>query len=54
MIAGVVLGGIGTGLLITIGLATTTVRWAAYLVITGIGIGMGIQLPYTAVQVVLR
>ena len=54
MVAGAALGAIGTGLLTTIGLATTTVQWAAYLVITGIGIGMGIQLPYTAVQVVLR
>lgn len=54
MIAGTLLGATGTGLLTKIGLETTTVQWAAYLVTTGIGIGIGIQLPYTAVQVVLR
>ena len=54
MILSVVIGAIGTGLLSTIGLNTNTVRWAAYMVITGIGIGVGVQLPYTAVQVVMR
>ena len=54
MVLSVIIGAIGTGLLSTIGLNTTTVRWAAYMVITGIGIGIGVQLPYTAVQVVLR
>jgi hypothetical protein len=30
------------------------VRWAAYLALTGIGVGMASQLPYTALQVVLE
>ena len=54
MILSVIIGAIGTGLLSTIDLTTTTVRWAAYMVMTGVGIGVGVQLPYTAVQVVLR
>ena len=54
MVLSIIIGAIGTGLLSTIGLNTTTVRWAAYMVITGLGIGVGVQLPYTAVQVVLR
>ncbi|MCJ1307359.1 hypothetical protein MMC25_001005 [Agyrium rufum] len=29
-------------------------QWAAYLVLTGIGLGMGQQLPYTAIQMVLN
>ena len=54
MILGVVLGAVGTGLLTTVGVETVTAAWAAYLVLTGIGIGIGIQLPYTALQVALR
>ena len=54
MVLGAVVGAVGTGLLTTIDLDTSTVEWASYLVITGIGIGFGINIPYTAVQVVLR
>ena len=53
MVLSTIVGSIGAGLLSTIGLNTSTVHWAAYMVITGIGIGIGVQLPYTAVQVVL-
>ncbi|CRG89904.1 Putative HC-toxin efflux carrier TOXA [Talaromyces islandicus] len=53
MIAGDIIASVGSGLLTTIGLTTPTVRWAAYLVLTGIGVGMASQLPYTALQVVL-
>ena len=52
MVLSTIVGSIGTGLLCTIGLETSTVRWAAYMVITGMGIGIGVQLPYTAVQVI--
>lgn len=52
MVLSVIIGSVGTGLLSTIGLDTSTVHWAAYMVLTGIGIGIGVQMPYTAVQVV--
>lgn len=54
MFLGAAIATVGTALLSRIGLDTSTVQWAAYSVITGIGIGIGIQLPYTAVQAVLR
>ena len=54
MVLSVIIASIGTGLLSTIGLDTSTVRWSAYMVVTGIGIGVGVQLPYTAVQVISR
>lgn len=54
MVAGSIVGIVGSGLLTQIALGTPTVQWAAYLVITGIGIGLGINLPFTALQAVLR
>lgn len=54
MILSVLIGSIGTGLLSTIGLTTETARWAGYMVLTGIGIGIGVQLPYTAVQAISK
>ena len=54
MVTGVIIAIVGTTLLSRIGLETSTVEWAAFSVITGIGIGIGIQLPYTAIQVALR
>lgn len=43
----------GTAMLTTLGETTTTVQWAAYLVLAGLGMGMAMQLPYTAVQITL-
>lgn len=54
MVTGVMIAIVGTTLLSRIGLETSTVQWAAFSVITGVGIGLGIQLPYTAIQVALR
>ena len=54
MLVCTVIGSVGTGLLSTIAIDTPTVKWAAYLVVTGIGIGIGVQMPLTAVQAVLR
>lgn len=54
MILGVVITSIGAGLLTTIDYSTSTVQWAAYMVINGLGIGMAQQLPYTALQAVLE
>ncbi|PQE06077.1 hypothetical protein CJF30_00005026 [Rutstroemia sp. NJR-2017a BBW] len=51
------LGGIlltvGSGLLHTLGRYSTTAQWAGYEVLTGIGFGIGFQIPYSAVHVVL-
>lgn len=54
MVVGVIIAIVGTSLLSRIGLGTHVVQWAAYSVIAGIGIGIGIQLPYTALQATLR
>lgn len=53
MIVGSIICIIGSGLITQIGIDTLTVVWVTFLVVTGIGIGMGMQQPYTAVQVVL-
>lgn len=53
MILGEMVCTVGTALLTQLSDATTTVKWASYLVVTGIGMGMAMQLPYTAVQVTL-
>lgn len=54
MVAGVVIAAVGAGFVTTIDIHTATANWAAYLVITGVGIGMSMQIPYAAVQVVLE
>jgi hypothetical protein len=33
---------------------TGAALWASSLVVTGLGMGMAMQLPYTAIQVTLR
>jgi hypothetical protein len=45
---------IGAGLMTTIQNTTPKVEWVSFMVITGIGIGMAQQLPYTAIQAVLE
>jgi hypothetical protein len=54
MVAGACVGSIGAGFATTLDVETSKVIWAVYLVVTGIGIGMAFQLPYTAVQTVLE
>lgn len=54
LIAGVAIACIGAGLLCTISISTLTVQWAAFMVVTGTGIGIAQQLPYTAIQAVLQ
>ncbi|KAL7655248.1 hypothetical protein ACMYSQ_007202 [Aspergillus niger] len=44
---------VGTALLTRLHPHTRTVQWAAYLVVTGLGLGLAMQLPYTAIQVTL-
>ena len=53
MVLGEIVCIVGTGLLTRIELGTSTAIWATYLVIAGWGLGMGLQLPFTALQVVL-
>lgn len=54
MIVGTAINILGAGLLTTIGPHTSTVKWASYMVINGVGIGMAMQLPYTALKAVLE
>lgn len=44
---------VGSALITTLEVGTATEIWATFLVICGIGTGMAINLPYTAVQAVL-
>lgn len=44
----------GTALLTRLDARTPTIAWAAYLIVAGIGMGIAMQLPYTAVQVTLE
>ncbi|KAI4858582.1 hypothetical protein F4820DRAFT_442192 [Hypoxylon rubiginosum] len=53
MIGGGIVCCVGAGFLTTIDLLTPTTHWATYLAITGIGLGISGQLPYTAIQAVL-
>ena len=54
MVSGACIAAVGIGLLTRITLGTSTNEWAAYMVISGLGIGLGINLPYTTLHVVLR
>ncbi|KAL8798109.1 MAG: hypothetical protein Q9182_006936 [Xanthomendoza sp. 2 TL-2023] len=53
MIVGACVAALGTGLLTRITLGTPTVEWATYLAVSGFGIGLELNLPYTALHVVL-
>jgi hypothetical protein len=54
MIVGSIICAIGSGLLTAIDATSPTIKWAAYMVVTGIGTGICVNVPYTAVQVVLK
>jgi hypothetical protein len=54
MIVGECIGVVGMVLLTQLDSHTPTVNWAAYLVIAGLGTGMSMQLPYTAVNITLE
>jgi hypothetical protein len=43
---------IGCGLLYTLRVETNTGRWIGYQLLAGIGAGMGMQVPFLAVQAV--
>jgi hypothetical protein len=54
MIGGTAISLVGYGLLTTLSVDTPTRIWAAYLAINGFGMGCGMNVPYTALQAVLR
>ena len=54
MAGGACIAVIGIGLLTRITLGTSTVHWAAYMVLSGLGVGLGINLPYTTLHIVPR
>jgi len=45
--------GIGSGLLTTLRVHTRTVLWATYMALTGLGLGLGVNVPHIAVQAVM-
>lgn len=53
MIIGAIIASVGSGLLTRINLTSSTVEWAAYMVVTGLGVGLGTNLLYTALQAAL-
>lgn len=53
MIVGELIAVVGTALLTQLEPDTSTVKWVAYLVVAGLGLGMAMQLPYTAIQITL-
>lgn len=54
MIACSVVTPIGIGLLSTLTPESTSAAWIGYQVLTGIGIGLGAQLPYIVLRIKLR
>lgn len=58
MVSYVILGSfikiIGSALMLLYNVDTPTPRWSAPMVIAGVGTGLGINLPYTAVRVALK
>jgi hypothetical protein len=53
MIVSGVLSTIGVGLLYTLTIGSSSAKWIGYQVITGLGLGLGFQVPVSAVQATL-
>ena len=49
LVAGV-LSTIGVGLLFTLTIGSSSAKWIGYQVLTGLGLGLGFQVPVSAVQ----
>ena len=54
MVLGEIICILGTAFLTRLEADTPTIAWASFLVIAGIGMGIAMQLPYTAIQIVLQ
>jgi hypothetical protein len=54
MVVGISIATIASGFLIRLDAYTSTLEWAALLVVNRLGMGMAQQLPYTALQAVLE
>lgn len=53
MVVAAVMATIGVGLLYTLGEGTSSAKWIGYQVLTGLGLGLGFQIPVSAVQATL-
>ena len=53
MVVAGVLSSIGVGLLFTLTIGSSSAKWIGYQVITGLGLGLGFQVPVSAVQATL-
>lgn len=53
ILAAQVLCGVGSGLLTTLSSETPTTKWVVYLVLTGLGLGLGVNVPHIAIQAVM-
>lgn len=53
MLAGAIICSVGTGLLVTIGTQTPSVKWVVFMVIAGFGDGFCTNMPYTAIQAII-
>ena len=54
ILTGQVICAVGTGFLTRISTSTSTADWAAFMALTGIGLGMGINAPHIAIQAVME
>ena len=46
--------GVGSGLLTTLRTDTSTALWATYMALTGLGLGLGVNVPHIAIQAVMK
>jgi hypothetical protein len=53
MVAAGVLSSIGVGLLYTLTIGSSSAKWIGYQVLAGLGLGLGFQVPVSAVQATL-
>lgn len=53
MVVAGVLGTVGVGLLYTLDIGTPSSKWIGYQVLTGLGLGLGFQVPVSAAQATL-
>jgi MFS family permease len=53
MVVAGILASIGVGLLFTLDIGTSSSKWIGYQVLTGLGLGLGFQVPVSAAQATL-